>query len=154
MSQSPDYQRLPGKSSPLTLDSWRAETQEASRFPFEQARRNSLPEPHASPRLPTKDSTSLATIWVKAAHLFQSSNWGSWSLCLLALETMTPQPFQKVTLSTPGPCHHHTHSAFLWLHHPPELQARPIKDDFGVKITILSSDLEEWPKEVVGGNQS
>lgn len=54
MSQSPDYQRLPGKASPFTLDSWRAETQRRLASLWASTQEQPLWTPHASPDSPLR----------------------------------------------------------------------------------------------------
>lgn len=108
--------------------------------------------------LPTKDSTSLTTVQVKAAHrtwsLRAENGAGDSSLHNASSKPLLLHPFRK-SLSPPGTCHL-VH--YLWLSVTPSftyLQAKPIKEDFGMRITILYSDCwKNDAKEQVGGNQS
>lgn len=157
MSKSPNYQWLPWKSSPFTLDSQVLRPSWGS-LPFEQSHKTAFLNPACFSWPPTKDSTSLATLRAKAAHCSRSfrvedgardSSLHNNSSKPLLLHPYRKSPWYLRVTS------HLVH--YPWLSVPLSsnyLQVKSIKEDYGMRITLLHSDC--WnndAKEKVGGNR-
>ena len=115
---------------------------EAACFPLSKHAGTASLNPTCFSWLPTKDSTSLTTIWVKAAHHSRSlgaeKGAGAFSLHKCSSKPWLLHPFRE-SLSMPGTRHHHTPSAFLWLHHPPN--SKPDRSKMTLVWRSLSSPL-------------